>query len=141
MVDANACGSLIKQIHDSLEKQANSAMRPHDLTMSQFGALLAINGAESGSMSLKELESVLHVAQSTTAGIVSRLEQKGMVTALGDPGDKRVKRVVITDAGRSCCQEAEISMAQAEETILCRLTDAERSIFHTLLLKVRDNLT
>lgn len=140
MIDSNTCGSLIKQIHDSLEKQANNAMRPHGLTMSQFGVLLALDSAENGSMSLKELETVLHVAQSTTAGIVARLEQKGMLYALGDPGDKRVKRVQITDMGHTCCLDAEVSMAQAEETILSGLTDAERSIFHTLLLKVRDNL-
>lgn len=139
MTDPNACGSLIKQIHDSLEKQANNAMRPHGLTMSQFGVLLTLN-AEGGSMSLKELERALRLAQSTTAGIVSRLEQKGMLEALGDPGDKRMKLVRITEAGRGCCQEAEVNMTQAEETILSGLTDTERSIFHTLLLKVRDNL-
>ncbi len=140
MIDSNTCGSLIKQIHDSLEKQANNTMRPHDITMAQFGVLLALYGAESGFMTLKELEAAIHVAQSTMAGIVSRLEQKKMLYAMGDPQDKRVKRVQITDMGRACCREAKVSMAQAEETILSGLTDAERSIFHTLLLKVRDNL-
>lgn len=140
MMDSNTCGSLIKQIHDSLEKQANNAMRPHDITMSQMAVLLALDGAEGGSMSLKELEASLHVAQSTTAGIVARLEQKGMLRATGDPEDRRVKRVQITDMGRACCREGETGMARAEETILSGLTDAERSIFHTLLLKVRDNL-
>lgn len=140
MIDSNTYGSLIKQIHDSLEKQANNTMRPHDITMAQFGVLLALNGAENGSMTLKELETALRVAQSTTVGIVSRLEQKRMLHAMGDPDDKRVKRVQITDLGRACCREAEISMAHAEETILSGLTDTERSIFQTLLLKVRDNL-
>lgn len=139
-MDANACGALIKQIHDSLEKKANNTMRPHDITMSQFGVLLALDGAQGGAMSLKELETTLHVAQSTTAGIVSRLEQKGMLRAIGDPEDRRVKRVQITDTGRACCREGEAGMAEAEATILSGLTDAERSIFHALLLKVRDNL-
>lgn len=140
MIDSNIFGSLIKQIHDSLEKQANNAMRPYGVTMSQFGALLALNSEESKEMPLKELEATLRVAQSTTAGIVSRLEQKGLVEGFEDDRDRRVKRIRITEAGRQCCQDAKIHMAQAEEIILSGLTDAERSIFQTLLLKVRDNL-
>lgn len=37
MSSRNACGSLIKQIHDELEQQANNALRPQGLTMAQVG--------------------------------------------------------------------------------------------------------
>lgn len=37
------------------------------------------------------LEKILHVAQSTAAGIINRLEQKGLVTGFGDYSDKRIK--------------------------------------------------
>ncbi|MGN1059596.1 MAG: MarR family winged helix-turn-helix transcriptional regulator, partial [Clostridia bacterium] len=93
------CGELIKQIHGELEKNANNAMRPLGLTMAQLGALLALNRAEEGQLSLKELEQYLHVAQSTAAGIVARLEQKGFVEGFGSASDRRVKLVRITPAG------------------------------------------
>lgn len=136
----SSCASLIKQIHDELEKQANHAMRPHGLTMAQFGVLLALNSAEGAQLALKELESILHVAQSTAAGIVVRLEQKGMVEGFGDPRDHRIKMVRITPAGAVCCQEAERNMALAEAGILSGLTETERSIFKALLQKVRNSL-
>jgi DNA-binding MarR family transcriptional regulator len=133
----NSCGSLIKQIHDELEKQGNNAMRPQGLTMAQLGVLLALYGAEGKQLPLKELEGILHVAQSTTAGIVARLEQKAFVEGFGSANDRRIKMVRI---GLLCCQEAERSMEAAEGNILSALTETERAIFQALLRKVRDSL-
>lgn len=89
---------------------------------------------------MKELEQILHVAQSTAAGIVSRLEQKGLVEALGDPDDRRVKLVRLTQAGRACCRDAEDNMARTEAHILSGLTETERGILLALLEKVRNSL-
>ena len=136
----NSCGSLIKQIHDELEKQGNNAMRPQGLTMAQLGVLLALYGAEGKQLPLKELEGILHVAQSTTAGIVARLEQKGFVEGCGSANDRRIKMVRITESGLLCCQEAERSMEAAEGNLLSALTETERAIFQALLRKVRDSL-
>ena len=140
MLNRNTCGSLLKQIHDELEQQANNALRPHDLTMAQVGVLLALTEADDGQRSLKELEQILHVAQSTAAGIVSRLEQKGLVEAAGNPSDRRIKMVRLTQAGRACCQDAKRNMAQTEARILSGLTETEQSLFLLLLKKVRDSL-
>ena len=136
MDELGSCGGLIKQIHDALEKSANNAMRPQGMTMAQYGVLLALNRAEDGTLPLKELEQLLRVAQSTAAGIVARLEQKGF----GDPADRRVKLVRITAAGEACCRQAERNMEQTEANLLSGLTETERSIFLTLLKKVRDTL-
>ena len=127
---------LIKQIHDSLEKQANNTMRADDMTMAQAGVLFSLKEAGPAGRPLKEIEQILHVAQSTAAGIVSRLEQKGFVESFGDPGDRRIKLVRITEEGLRCCEKAELNMAGAENKILSPLTETEREIFHTLLKKV-----
>lgn len=135
-----SCGALIRQIHGTLEKNANNTLRRQDLTFAQVGALLAIRDYPEEQISLKELERLLHVAQSTTTGIVLRLEQKGLVTSLGDAADKRVKLLQITPEGLRCCEQAEQSMGEAEEQLLAGLTDAERSMFNSLLQKVKDTL-
>lgn len=139
-MDQNACGAMIKQINDELKKNANNAMRVHGITMAQCGALLILNSAPQGQMPLKELEHSLHVAQSTAAGIVARLEQKGFVEGLGDPDDKRVKMLRITPRGAECCGRAEQNMVQTEKMLLSGLTETEQAIFLTLLKKVRDTL-
>lgn len=134
----NSCGILIKQIHDELEKQTNNALRSSDLTMAQMSALLILRQKAECQMSLKELERTLRVAQSTAAGIVSRLEQKGFVEAFGDPEDKRIKMVRMTEAGEQCCGEADKSREQIEKRLLSGLTESEREILLTLLTKVRN---
>lgn len=140
MKDDTSCGMLIKQINSALEKNANNTLRKQDLTFAQVSALLAIRDFPEQKISLKELEKILHVAQSTTAGIINRLEQKGLVTGLGDSSDKRIKLVQITSAGEACCKEAEQNMKEAEENLLSALTETERSSFNSMLRKVRDTL-
>lgn len=134
------CGTLIKQIHDGLEKQANNSLRTQGLTMSQMGVLIELHFSPEKQMPLKELERRLHVAQSTAAGIVARLEQKGFVAGFGDASDRRIKMLRITPAGEECCQLADQHMVASEETLLSGLTEAERAAFFALLERVAGNL-
>ncbi|MCI8453123.1 MAG: MarR family transcriptional regulator [Lachnospiraceae bacterium] len=134
------CGLLIKQINDELRKNANNALRPQDMTLAQLDALVELDRAPDRQRSLKELEQILHVAQSTAAGIITRLEQKGLVEGLGDAGDRRIKLVRITQAGIECAHAALHHRAEAEEQLLSGLTETERDIFYTLLKKVRNSL-
>ena len=82
----------------------------------------------------------MHVAQSTAAGIVARLEQKNLVEGFGSADDRRIKMVRITPLGEQCCQRAEQNMQQAEKALLSGLTQTEQDIFLSLLKKVRDTL-
>lgn len=140
MITQNSCGALLKQIHDELEKNANNAMRAYDITMAQCGAMVALYDAPDQQMTLKELERLSHVAQSTAAGIVTRLEQKGLVESFGSTEDRRIKIVRLTPTGMERCRTAEQDMLEAEERLLSGLTETERSIFLSLLKKVRNTL-
>lgn len=140
MKEEITCGMLIKQINSTLEKNANNTLRKQDLTIAQVSALLTIRDFPDQQISLKELEKLLHVAQSTTAGIISRLEQKGLVIGFGDASDKRIKLVKITPLGEQYCKNAEQNMKEAEENLLSGLTETEKSIFNSLLQKVKETL-
>ena len=140
MPEYTPCGLLIKQILDRLKKQANNALREKDLTMMQIVVLVTLQEEEDHKLSMKELERYLDVAQSTVAGIVSRLEQKGLVESAGDRTDKRIKLVHITAAGEQCCSEAACEMDKAEENLLHGFSEEERKQFHHLLMKAAENL-
>ena len=141
MIPQDSCGSLLKQINDALERQANNSLRVDYLTMAQMGVLLALDLTDSKQMTLKELERIIRVAQSTAAGIVSRLEQKGFVECFGSAEDRRIKVVRLSESGAQRCRASEQGMAEAEGHILSSLTGAEQEIFTMLLRKVRDALT
>lgn len=140
MLNQNSCGLFIKQINDELEKNANNAMRAYDITMTQCGTLVALHGAPEQQLPLKELERLLHVAQSTAAGIAARLEQKGLVESFTQADDRRIKIVRLTPSGIERCHMAEQNMREAEERLLSGLTEQEKELFLTLLRKVRNSL-
>ena len=130
------CGKLIKQIHDELEKQANSALASQNLTLTQMRVLIELESAQERQLTLKELEALLHVAQSTMAGIVLRLEQKGYVESFVDKNDRRVKRAAITESGLGCCANARSHIVDMETNLLSGLTMEEKELFSSLLRKI-----
>lgn len=140
MAEYTPSASLIKQIHDRLEKRANNSLRSQELTMMQVSVLLVLNAADAQQLSMKALERHFGVAQSTVAGIVSRLEQKGFVEARVDADDRRVKLVHITRAGESCCTEAAGHMDEAEEALLHGFSPQERALLNRLLTRIVSNL-
>lgn len=136
----NRCGTYIKHISDVLQRNCNNALQVKGLTMSQLSVLHQLDNTLDGEMPLKELEKQLQVAQSTAAGIISRLEQKGFVEGYGSGEDKRIKIVRITNAGRDCFAESQIHATESEAQLLSALTDEERILFNALLKKVSENL-
>ena len=134
------CGGLIKQIRDEMRKKANTALRSYNITLAQLGALIELERAPDGQRSLKELEKLLHVAQSTAAGIIARLEQKGFVQGFEATDDRRVKLVRITPDGQACVHNSLQKRNVAEEELLGGLTEAEQKQFYILLKKVRDSI-
>ena len=136
MQNHDLCGALIKKIHDEIEKQANALLRQQGLTLSQMNVLMELEAIADHQLTLKELEGLLHVAQSTAAGIVMRLEQKGFVESFTDESDRRVKKVTITPAGLECCKNAASDVKDIETKLLSGLTESEKVLFLDLLKKV-----
>ena len=133
-------GHLIRILHWCTDQTMTDALNKLNLTAAQ-GRLMAfvVHRGEQPTYA-KDVEAELHLTHPTVSGLLSRLEQKGFVEGFGDPADRRVKLVRITAAGEACCRQAERNMEQTEANLLSGLTETERSIFLTLLKKVRDTL-
>lgn len=139
MTEEGKCAVLIKQIHSELEKNANNSLRKDDLTLSQINVLMELDRAPEQQMEQKQLEQILHVAQSTVAGIVGRLEQKGFVEGYESMQNRRIKIIHLTPSGQVCCRKAEENMKRTETKLTSALTETERMILITLLQKVRNS--
>lgn len=136
MSEANTCGMLIRQINNALEKRVNSQLKAKDLTLSQMTALVEILQAPTRKLTFKELEKCLSLAQSTTAGLIFRLEQKKLVSVSGDKDDKRIKYVEITPLGEKFCKEAKQEMDYTEKMLLENLSAEERESLLSLLEEI-----
>ena len=136
----NHCGPLIRQIHTTLEKQINNSMRDDDLTHAQVCLIFGLINREGGRCSMKELEKNLGLAQSTTAGLVKRTEEKGLVECLPDPDDRRSKLVRVTPEGRLRFQETIAKIERNEDWLLHALTPEEQVQFVSMLRRVYDSI-
>ena len=132
-----SCGTLLKQLHDIMEKNANNVLREQNLTISQSGVLVLLDEKEGKTASFKELEKEFGVSQPTMAGILNRLVQKDLVEVLTDSEDKRIRKAHLTQKGADKCKEGYKHMNSAEEQLLKSLTDDEKKEFNRLLSKVR----
>ena len=132
-----SCGTLLKQIHDIMEKNANNVLREQELTISQSEVLVLLDEKEGKTASFKELEKDFGVSQPTMVGILNRLVQKDFVEILTDSEDKRIRKAHLTQKGADKCKEGYKHMNSAEEQLLKSLTGDEKKEFNRLLLKVR----
>lgn len=140
MAQKEHCGLLIHQIHNVLEKRGNQQLKDKGLTFSQINLLLQLIDTSEKKLSFKEMEKKLVLAQSTTVGLISRLEQKGMVHVSEDKDDKRIKFVEITPLGTTYCNDAKEEMQQTENKLLSSLSENERNTFRYLLKKIEASL-
>lgn len=139
MAHAETAGLLIHQIHNVLEKNGNHQLRKKGLTFSQMNVLMNLLSAPDKKLSFKELEKRLALAQSTTVGLISRLEQKELVDVLEDDEDRRMKFVQITGLGIQNCRDAKTEMEETEAELLSSLTSAEKEAFYVLLKKINES--
>src|SRR5258708_1836007 len=87
-------------------KQRMASQLPEDIreqlagaTPHQFEALLAL--VRGGGASMNELATAQGIRMSSCTALVDRLIKQGLVERASDPNDRRVVRVVPTDAARA----------------------------------------
>ena len=131
-------GWVIKRIDNALEKEVNQHLQSLNLTMQQHRALVTLVRAENQTLSLKALEERFGAAQSTVAGLVSRLEKKGLVEARSDPADKRVKLVRLTAEGLALHAQSHQKIVESEERLTRLLSEEEKAALLASLRKVWD---
>lgn len=128
-----------KKIHDNVEKCGNAKLKENGLTLAQGHILGLLRHRAGHSATLKEVEKSMKVAQSTTAGMVARLESNGFVETSTDPIDKRIKIVTLTQQGLESTELVKESIQQVESELLATLTEEERAMLMQLLKKVSAN--
>lgn len=82
-----------------------------------------------GAVPMGRLADALDVSQASATGIVDRMEQRGLIVRQGDPEDRRVTRVALTDEGRAVINGLAAERRDRLSKLLDELTDDELSGF------------
>ena len=88
----------------ALSRRFDEAFRPLRITSGQFSLLNALNRPEPPP--LGAVASLLVMDRTTLTANLKPLERRGLIKTVGDPKDRRLRRVALTEAGREVLAEA-----------------------------------
>ncbi|MER5603334.1 MarR family winged helix-turn-helix transcriptional regulator [Streptomyces sp. NPDC002265] len=90
---------------------------------------------------MRDLSDMLGIAARTATSLVDALERDGLVVRLPHPSDRRSHLLALTDAGRTCHQEAEDLDREALRIATGALSAEDRAVLRTLLARIRDTVS
>jgi DNA-binding MarR family transcriptional regulator len=127
-------GFLARQLHRITAAIFDEETASFGLTGLQYG-ILTVVAVEPGIDQISVCNA-LGVDRSTLAGVVDRLEDKGLVTRRAGVADRRSNALHLTRAGKRILGEIEASARKAERRAFDILTAAEQAQFERLLMRV-----
>ena len=104
------------------------------ITPVQYGALLTVQ--RQPGLDQRSLANLMGLDTSTTAGVVDRLEARGLLRRSASPTDRRVKLLGITEDGAALLADMQPQVAAAQARMLAPLTDAEKPLFMDMLTRL-----
>lgn len=137
MEETKLCKSF-KFLSSNLEKVMNKKLKEQDLSITQGIVLLWLNDEESKELPIKSIEKMFGTAQSTTLGVINRLEQKKLVTTC--LSEHRTKIVKMTAEGMALLPFIQTYIEESDNTVLTGFSLGERMLFFELLRRAEHNL-
>ena len=120
---------LMCDLYRTAERRERLETRSYGLTPLQSFALIDIERAESGSLSMNEAAEGLAVSLSTMTRLADRLVDLKLITRLPVPGDRRGIRIALTEEGSRLCAEVTDRYLAIYRQLLEQVPEGERERF------------
>ncbi len=126
--------SRVSRLSHHLDRARRTAFSEHGIEPWEFDVLAALRRAGSPyQLSPGRLLKETLVTSGTMTNRVDRLEERGLVTRLPDPSDRRGVLVKLTDAGRTTVDGALTGLLRREADLLAALDNGDRKHLAALL--------
>lgn len=134
----HSVGFLLSQLGYAVTRRFGSELDALSIEPRHFGVLRALG--TSSLPSQQALGEHLHIPPSSIVALLDQLEQKGLLQRRLDPGDRRVRLVELTEAGKAVLARA-LKIAIGIESTVCAGWDAsEREAVIGKLQQVAANM-
>jgi DNA-binding MarR family transcriptional regulator len=124
-------GHHIRRLHQIAVAVFLQETEAHGVTPVQYAALQSVSNTPG--IDQRTLARGIGFDTSTIAGVIDRLEARGLVLRSASPDDKRVRLLSLTDEGRALLAAVLPVMRRAQERMLAPLPKAERAEFMRML--------
>ena len=135
---SGSVGFLLSQLGYATARRFGELLEPFGLDPRQFAMLRYIDAAEGSSQ--QSLSGRLQIPPSRMVAHVDDLEERGLVERRPSPGDRRVRALHLTPAGRTVLEQA-LEVATAHETrTTASLSSDERAVLLGMLQRMSTDL-
>ena len=137
-------GRLFRQAEHAIAQEIHKHHESLGITTSQGYLLMYLSHrvlAGDTPIYAKDVEQDLGLRHSSISGVLQRLEAKGFLFFETDDGDRRCKKIVLTEKAMEIRHKIEDNIRKTEERIFRGMTPQEEAEFFRLLQKATENLT
>ena len=129
-------GHLFRRLHQLAVARFTADMETISLTPIQWAAL--VTTAKRPGLDQSTLSREIHIDTSTVAGVLDRLEARGLIERKPSPDDRRLRLVYLSEQGQTLLVEATAAVLHMQDWLLEPLSASERGLLMKLMLKVLD---
>lgn len=140
MLPEKAVGPRIKRISNALDRKRTLDMEDMALTSSQGFVLGYLTRHAEEPVTPGELGRHFGLSHPTVTGILQRLEAKGFIRYAEDIGDRRKKRICVTEKALEVHQQVLQRFQETETLITQGMTEREIAALLALLDRVIENI-
>lgn len=131
--------SIMNQLHRLALNTPPDTYAP-GMTMPQLSTIGCLAFLEGQDVFQRDLETIFKLRRSTLSSVISTLEKKGYLCRVPVPEDARLKKLVLTDAGRSIGAHVYEIFTHLNDLMIAGLTPEELTVFGSILDKIAGNL-
>lgn len=127
-------GHLFRRLHQLAVARFTADMEKVGLTPIQWAALLTT--LQRPGLDQITLSREIYIDTSTIAGVLDRLETRGLLQRKASPDDRRVRLLYVTEEGEALMKDANAAVLNTQEWLMEPLTRSDRAQFTELMLRV-----
>lgn len=133
-------GLLFRQLRDAMWARMADELSTlgHELSFSQY---IALKKLADGTAGVTDLARAAEVNPGAMTRLLDKLEARGLIARVADPGDRRAINIHLTAAGEVIWRDVNQCGMRVRERAMQGLSEAERTQLTQLLERVRDNLS
>ena len=132
-------GFILNDVARLLRTTFDRRVKSLGLTRSQWWVLNHL--FRNDGVTQSELADILEVKKATLGRLLDRMEQKGWIRREGHAGDRRAKRVFLTDEVEPAIKTMRAAAAEVRRDALSGLSSAQQDQFVDALLAIKGNLS
>lgn len=135
-------GHKIRIAHMAIDKYFNTSWKSSDIepTRMQCGTMHYLRKHEGQDVFQKDLEEAFSMTGATATNILKVMEKEGLITRVPMPQDARLKKIELTEKGRSLDEAARANVVRLEEGMKKGFTDEELTTFRDYLDRLAQNI-